>query len=291
MRRLATRLGIARPSFDQWCSTVTIEEVHEMTTELMVSGVPNDVPCIFTSAELALLKQLLGTFSIDKSGELSMDDIYSHIYQNHPSLRTQVQAAYPIISILFLSHCSFPFTSRVPLTKNTVIRSIGFLTSRSNYMFSYTRKFSSEYAIPRREVLSNIQFIFSALAQPERCTGVPTRADMLDVVSRIHYPLPSNPCMAKRRPISQLYPVADRLLASSSGSELPPRETLTVSVPLLRPLAELCDAIQNDGSVDGWSFLEGKNVLTHEEFVQWATAISLTVCIEKLFEVFLVRPN
>jgi hypothetical protein len=238
----------------------------------MASGHYYEQPRSFTSAELGFIKQLLDTFPVDKADELDIDDIHSHLYRNHPSIQENVQAAYPVILILIYSHCSFPFASQVPLTKDALIRSLGLLTTRSNNLFKPLR-YKAEYSIQERTLTSKTEFLFSALAQPNPCTGVPKIDDILDIVSRVEYPHTLNPCMAPRRPLSHLYPTADRLLASSSDTELPSREILTVSTTVLEPLADLCKVIRDDDKVEGESLLAGKDSLTQEEFLQWATAV------------------
>jgi hypothetical protein len=198
--------------------------------------------------------------------------VQAHLLKSFAPLASHIEAAFPTISLLLFSHASFPFATEVPFTKDALLRSLALLTQSSEYMFSQSADVGQEPAIRARSRTARVTFISSVLARPEPPTGVPTKDDVLDVLCRIRYPAPSSPSYSQRRPIAALEPLAGRLLRGSS--ELSRREGLRVSMPTLRPLADICNVLRNDSGVEAEKLLKGKESLDERDFKQWAKAVS-----------------
>lgn len=195
------------------------------------------------------------------------------LVNGHPTLASDIDVAFSAISLLLHSHACFPFAEQVPLTKDALIRSIGLITKGSDYTFSQEAASGQDPTIRARSRTARMDFVFSALAHPEPPTGVPTKDDVLDVLCRIRYPHPKSFSMQQRMPITELEPLAERLLPASAA--LPARETLRISVSSLRPLAQICNAMRTDRGVAAEEVLAGKESLDQKEFKQWAKAVSI----------------
>lgn len=247
--------------------------MRDLFTTLVKTGTDDGQSAAFTPSRLAFLEQLIETRSSHAVGENGLEqEVQAYLVKSHPSLKSQLEAAVSTTSLLLHSHASFPFTEEAPITKDALIRSIGLLTQSSDYMFSQSADVGRQPAIRTRSKTARMDFLFSALARPESPTGVPTKDDVLDILCRIRYPVPSSPSFSQRRPIADLEPLAERLLPSSAS--LPSRDDLRVSIASLRPLADICNAMRNDNGAEGEELLIGKESLGRQEFKQWAKAVS-----------------
>ncbi|KAF1974595.1 hypothetical protein BU23DRAFT_598278 [Bimuria novae-zelandiae CBS 107.79] len=283
MNRLTSRLGLNRspkpPTFKEWSDTTTPDDVLNLFTTLIKSGTNDGQSSAFTPQQLASLEHLLSTLPTNAAGQIDINAIQSHLSTHHPSLRAHINAASSTISLLLHAHASFPFAEEVPLTKDALIRAIALLTQSSDSMWAQSADVGQQPAIRTRSRTARMEFIFSALARPETRMGVPTKEDVLDVLCRVRYPAPSSASYSQRRPISELEPLAERLLTPS----LPSRDELCVSVAEFRGLAGVCYAMRDDGGVEAEKLLASKESLNRDEFKQWAKAASLPMCLHKLF--------
>ena len=215
-------------------------------------------------------------FSTDAAGVIKVEDLQEYLIQSHPLLHDQTTAASSTIALLLNAHSCFPFTEEEPLTKDSLIRSIGLLTQSSDNMFSQSADVDRKPAIRARSRTARMDFLFSALAQPDLGTGVPTKDDVLDVLCRIRYPAPSSLRYSQRRPIVELEPLAERLIPLYI---LPSRDHLKVSMTVLRPLADICNAMRDDQGAEAEKLLADKESLGRQEYKQWAKAVSISAAV------------
>lgn len=229
------------------------------------------------------MEHFLGALPTNASHEIDVKDVHAQLVKSHPMFKSQVEAAFGAIVLLLNAHACFPFAEETPLTKDAFIRSIALLTQSSDPMFSQSADVGQQPAIRKRSIAARMDFVFSALARPDRRFGMPTKDDVLDVLCRVRYPAPSNPSFVQRRPIAELDGMAGRLLPSP----LPVKDDWRVSLMHLRPLADLCNAMRNDGGTEADKLLVGKESsgLGREEFKQWAKTVRILehdLCIRLL---------
>ncbi|KAF2446428.1 hypothetical protein P171DRAFT_519941 [Karstenula rhodostoma CBS 690.94] len=293
MNRLASRLGLSRSSkkqsFKEWSDSATVDDVHDLFTTLVKSGTDEGQSAAFSEERLEALERVLEATGTDSTGKVAIERVQAQLVKSHPSLADEVDAASSTILLLLHSHACFPFAKEVPLTKDALIRSIGLITQGSDHMFSQSAAFGQKPTIRARSKTTRMEFVFSALAHPEPPTGVPTKDDVLDVLCRIRYPHPSSFTHQQRRPITELEPLAERLLPQSSAS--PSRDSLRVSINELRPLANICNAMRDDKGVEAEKVLVGKESLDWNEFKLWAKAASLPAVLDELFSVLFMPPQ
>lgn len=252
-----------------------LDHVYALFTKLIKSGTDDGQSAAFRPERLEALERVLEATATDATGEVAIEGVQAYLVNSHTSLANEVDAASSTISLLLHSHASFPFAKEIPLTKDALIRSVGLITKGSDHMFSQSAAFGQEPTIRARSRTARIDFIFSALAHPEPPTGVPTKDDVLDVLCRIRYPHPASFTSQQRRTITELDPLAERLLPPSTA--LPSTTSLRVSINELRPLARICNAMRDDKGVEAEKVLAGKESLDQSEFKQWAKAVSSMV--------------
>jgi hypothetical protein len=242
----------------------------------MKDGTTDGQSAAFTPTRLASLERFLDALPTNASGEIDVKDVHARLAESHPSLKEQVEAALPVIILLLNGHACFPFAEEVPVTKDALIRSIGLLTQGCDHMFSQSADVNQKIAIRKRSMGARVDFIFSVLARHDKRFGMPTKDDVLDVLCRVRYPAPSSPSFSQRRPIADLEGMAERLLPS----KLPDREDWSVSLMLLRPLADLCNAMRNDDGAEAEKLLVGRESLGlgRQAFREWAKAVSTLQC-------------
>ncbi|KAL5388958.1 hypothetical protein DPSP01_002664 [Paraphaeosphaeria sporulosa] len=287
MDRLASRLGLSRSpksqSFKEWSDSATVDDVHGLLTNLIKSGTDDGQSAAFRPERLEALERVLEKTLTNATGEVAIEGVQALLIKSHTSLANELEAASPTISLLLHSHACFPFAKEVPLTKDALVRSVGLITKGSDYMFSQEASFSQEPTIRARSKTARMEFVFSALAHPVPCTGVPTKEDVLDVLCRIRYPHPKSFTIQQRRTITELEPLAERLLPPSSA--LPSRDSLHISISALRPLANICNSMRDDKGVEAEKVLAGKESLDRIEFKEWAKAASLPGVLDRLIGV------
>ncbi|CAI6339398.1 unnamed protein product [Periconia digitata] len=285
MLHLASLIGLRSPNphFGKWFRTASIDDVLNLFTDLVKSGAPDFQASAISESELDYLERLLDSFPALEYGGIDLTAVGSYLIANHPRIQSHVEDVSPTALSLLLGHCNFPFATEVKPSKDALIRSIALLTSSSDYMFSQEADIGSEPAIRARTVTARLEYIFSVLAHPPK--GVPTQDDVLDVLCRIPYPFPVSPTFVSRHTITSLQPMAARLLPSST--DLPSRDSLRLSVAVLRPLADLCNIMITDRGAKAESLLEGKDELNELDFVVWAEAVELHGCLNSLFSVFM----
>lgn len=252
----------------------------------MTSGADDGQSAAFTPEKLEALRHLLQEISTKATGEVPIEVVYAKLVNLHTGLAEEVAAASETIFLLLRSHACFPFAKGVPLTRDALIRSVGLITKSSDHMFSQSAAFGQEPTIRTRSATAKMDFVFSALARPESPTGVPTQDDVIDVLCRIRYPHPKSFTMQQRRVITELEPLAQRLLPPSSA--LPSRDSLHVPMATLRPLANVCNVMNKDTSAEAEKLLADQESLNREEFIQWAKEVSRH---STSFRIYMLKPH
>ena len=242
----------------------------DLFTAAVRSGADDGQAAAFSGETLARLDGVLGALPTTSEGVIGVEHVYEELAKSHAYLRDAAEALGRTVALLLGAHASFPFAEEVPLTRDALVRAVGMLTQSSDAMFAQEAECGGKTAVRARSKTARMEFLFSVLARPETGVGVPTRGDVVDVLCRVRYPAPASPTYSQRRPITELEPIAGRLLPEG----LPERDGLRVEMVELRPLADLCNAMKEDGGVKAEEMLEGKKELEKEEFIQWAKAVS-----------------
>jgi hypothetical protein len=205
-----------------------------------------------------------------------MSDFLHLLHQAFPSLAPLIQAAHPSLRALLYAHARFPFSRPVPLTPTALLRAIMLLTERNALFFS-----RPAIGPVRRTARDRLLYIFNALATPNAGVGIVDHKGIVEVLTRLPFPLPSHPTLGSRRKRDDFERMAERLDPPCDiGAEKPDQVAKDILVPLALLTAGFEGRTQEDPCTVASS-------LTIEQFITWATTAQLLKALDRLFSVML----
>ena len=215
-------------------------------------------------------KRMAGVIAAS-DGHIPPDSIISELLKAHPSNADIIRSLAPTLEQLLVAYASFPFSTPAVLTKDAVCRAILLLTGRG---WRCWRHGKGEGIRPRSDE-KQLLFLYSALVCPP--VGAPTQGDVLDVISRVHYPcdvnrstILSNLNYLLRHPATDFIPMAERLQPVQNAQPLDPLPVLqtqllqTFAVAFTSPWLEK-PAPHGFGDVES---------INEEQFITWAEEVS-----------------
>jgi hypothetical protein len=203
-----------------------------------------------------------------------MSDFLLLLCQAFPDQAPCLQAAQPSLRALLYAHARFPFSRPVPLTRDALLRAVMLLTERGALFFS-----RPAIGPVCRTTRDRLTYIFTALAATNAGVGVVDRESVVDVLTRLPFPLPSHATLGPGKQRVDFERMADRLDPPCDvGVEKPVRVTTDV----LAPLASLAASFTGEAEVHPYTAM-----VTLEQFLTWATTAQLLKALDQLFGVML----
>jgi hypothetical protein len=250
------------------------------------------VPRVLSPLQLKNFNTIASTFITTPNGEIVISDVIWVFAKAYPAQAALIYSAKSHLSALIKAHARFPFSKPVPLTRDTLLRVATLLTNEGNEFFGRDLILRSRWREGEliREVMfrprsskERLAVIYRALTAHDAGVGITNYDDILEVLTRMPYPLPA---MATRRPTrlrASFQDMAERLEPRSGADG---SQSIVLTRETLRPFSELVDHFTNRGHVgeDALQFRE-LDMMCEEEFVEWGEAVSVLDVMNELFGV------
>jgi hypothetical protein len=210
-------------------------------------------------------------------GEVNMSEFLHLLHQAFPGHASCIQAAQPALRALLYAHARFPFSRPVPLTPTALLRAVMLLTERNALFFS-----RRAIGPARRTARDRLIYIFNALATSNAGVGIVDREGVVEVLTRLPFPLPSHATLGCGKRRDDFERMAERLDPSCDvGVEKPVQVTTDILAPLASLTASFTGGAQEDPGT------AASSSLTVEQFITWATTVQLLRVLDQLFDVML----
>lgn len=264
-------------------------DVYSQFLEIMQNGHPDQYvpPGIFLASDLPNFNaNILLLPTILDQPFIQPADVLGFLSSAHPALAERITAAGTHIIAVVQAAACFPFSSPVPLTPDALLRAATLLTNRGPHIFQSSSTSMSVVTLRKRETSDQLRFLFEALAVPR---GQPTSRlyeDILDVLTRLPFPVYRNPTMRVPKPRESFKDMAVRLEPSLSyaGLTVPPVLDSTLALDW-DPWFRLVAGLQNRElkTIDEALFLPG-NQVDLDCFLRWGDEIRLLETLHILFD-------
>lgn len=248
-----------------------VAEIRAMFLENLLHG-HEAIRGLLKEGEAEHFDKFTSELETTPAGHIKTSSVVHLLKKSHNKKVEVIDAAAPFLETLVLAHAQFPFAQSVALTKDLLLQAVILLTWRCHDYFRQRTAINKDDTICKRPETERLGYMFSALACPP--TGRQTRKDVLDVVSRINYPMgrwakPKDEPM--RKLVKELEPLAERLQPKNDANE--PED---IKVADLHNLVELVASFPSrwEEPLSDVGFGEVE-VLSKQQFVQWAERVRI----------------
>jgi hypothetical protein len=254
------------------------DKVYDGFLRVAVEGNPatQNVPFnLINPSEIESFEKAVSTCSQTTNREIELLDVFHFLGQVFPGQAPLLQTAQPSLQALLHAHARFPFSRPTPLTRAALLRAVMLLTWRGSHFFS-------RHAISpaRRNAYDRLTYIFYTLATPNAGVGIVNCDDVVEVLTRLPYPLPSNPKHSLGKSREDFESMARRL---DPPSDIDPKISLQVSRDTLAPLALLASSFTGEG---GNTHIPTTS-LSLDQFLALAINMQLFEALDQLFGIML----
>lgn len=266
---------------------MTEDDAHDQLLRVAIDGheMQNVPYYLLLSSEVAHFDAIVSQFHQTTEGGIELSDVFFFLGQACPKQALLIQAAQSCLEDLLYAHARFPFSRPVPLTRTALLRAVMLLTRRG------TKFFLQRCIEPHYNTTDQLTYIFKALVKPHTNSRLVDYKAVIAVLTRLPYPMPSNPKRMDGKSQDHFRNMAERLDPPSSNNG---QETLEVCRSDLRHFANLTAGLTGDiAGCQDQDILLAPTAGTKvglEGFLTWSTRVQLLTALDKLFEP-LLRPS